>query len=107
MGTAELSGASLEKLAGDKSLSVIAVVTQPDKPKGRDLKLQPSAAKRYIPPCSDNLPPRVGTLQAFLPHHFDRKAKAQWPVWLRSLLLFRLHLACHHRRFAVRHSGEL
>jgi len=45
MGTAELSCASLESLAGDKTLSVVAVVTQPDKPKGRDLKLQPSPVK--------------------------------------------------------------
>jgi methionyl-tRNA formyltransferase len=45
MGTAELSCASLEKLAGEKSFSVNAVVTQPDKPKGRDLKLTPSPVK--------------------------------------------------------------
>ncbi len=45
MGTAELSCASLEKLAGDKKISVVAVVTQPDKPKGRDLKLMPSPVK--------------------------------------------------------------
>src|SRR5277367_5093047 len=43
MGTAELSCASLEKLA--EKFSVIAVVTQPDKPKGRDLKLQCSPVK--------------------------------------------------------------
>jgi methionyl-tRNA formyltransferase len=45
MGTAELSCASLESLASDKTLSVVAVVTQPDKPKDRDLKLQPSPVK--------------------------------------------------------------
>jgi methionyl-tRNA formyltransferase len=45
MGTAELSCASLETLAGDKAFSVAAVVTQPDKPKGRDLKLQPPPVK--------------------------------------------------------------
>ena len=45
MGTAELSCASLEKLARDGRFSVAAVVTQPDKPKGRDLKLQPSPVK--------------------------------------------------------------
>ena len=45
MGTAELSCASLEKLCGDKKFSVVAVVTQPDKPKGRDLKLTPSPVK--------------------------------------------------------------
>ena len=45
MGTAELSGASLEKIAADKNFLVTAVVTQPDKPKGRELKLQPSPVK--------------------------------------------------------------
>jgi methionyl-tRNA formyltransferase len=45
MGTAELSCASLEKLAADKNFSVLAVVTQPDKPKGRELKLTPSPVK--------------------------------------------------------------
>ena len=45
MGTAELSCASLESLARDEKFSVVAVVTQPDKPKGRDLKLQPSPVK--------------------------------------------------------------
>ncbi len=45
MGTAELSCASLEKLSCDPAFQVIAVVTQPDKPKGRDLKLTPSPVK--------------------------------------------------------------
>ncbi len=43
MGTAELSCASLEKLAG--KFSVVAVVTQPDKPKDRELKLTASPVK--------------------------------------------------------------
>jgi methionyl-tRNA formyltransferase len=45
MGTAELSCASLEKICNDKNFSVIAIVTQPDKPKDRDLKLSPSPVK--------------------------------------------------------------
>jgi methionyl-tRNA formyltransferase len=45
MGTAELSRASLERLADDENISVVAVVTQPDKPKGRELKLTPSPVK--------------------------------------------------------------
>jgi methionyl-tRNA formyltransferase len=45
MGTAELSCASLEKLAQELPFQIAAVVTQPDKPKGRDLKLQPSPVK--------------------------------------------------------------
>ena len=43
MGTAELSCASLESL--HREFQVVAVVTQPDKPRGRDLKLQPSPVK--------------------------------------------------------------
>jgi methionyl-tRNA formyltransferase len=45
MGTAELSCASLEKLARDKQFQIAAVVTQPDKPKGREMKLQFSPVK--------------------------------------------------------------
>jgi methionyl-tRNA formyltransferase len=45
MGTAELSCASLEKLARDDRFYVSAVVTQPDKPRGRELKLQPPPVK--------------------------------------------------------------
>src|ERR1039458_6846501 len=45
MGTAELSCASLAALAADEKFHVAAVVTQPDRPKGRDLKPQPSPVK--------------------------------------------------------------
>ncbi len=46
MGTAPLACASLGALArGAPGVEVITVVTQPDRPKGRDLKLQPSAVK--------------------------------------------------------------
>ena len=45
MGTAELACASLERLAMEQQFKVTAVVTQPDKPKGRDLKLQASPVK--------------------------------------------------------------
>ena len=45
MGTAELSCASMEKLAAGKPFQIAAVVTQPDKPKGRELKLTPSPVK--------------------------------------------------------------
>jgi methionyl-tRNA formyltransferase len=45
MGTAALSCASLEKLAASTECTVAAVVTQPDKPKGRDLKLTASPVK--------------------------------------------------------------
>ena len=45
MGTAELSCASLQGLAGEAKFQIAAVVTQPDRPKGRDLKPQPSPVK--------------------------------------------------------------
>ncbi|MBI3875121.1 MAG: methionyl-tRNA formyltransferase [Verrucomicrobia bacterium] len=46
MGTAELACASLEALAKEPSLQLLAVVTQPDKPRGRDLKLLPTHVKQ-------------------------------------------------------------
>jgi methionyl-tRNA formyltransferase len=45
MGTAELSCASLEKLACSQGFQITAVVTQPDRPKGRELKPQSSSVK--------------------------------------------------------------
>ena len=45
MGTAELSCASLSALLADDRFRVAAVVTQPDKPKGRNLEAQPSPVK--------------------------------------------------------------
>ena len=45
MGTAELSCASLEALARDPRFPIAAVVTQPARPKGRELKPQPSPVK--------------------------------------------------------------
>lgn len=45
MGTAQLSCDSLRALTESPGCQVVAVVTQPDRPKGRDLKLQPSPVK--------------------------------------------------------------
>ena len=45
MGTAELARPILERLSGTADIHVAAVVTQPDRPKGRELKLQPSPVK--------------------------------------------------------------
>jgi len=45
MGTAELSCVSLRRLMESPDFQVAAVVTQPDRPKGRDLKLQASPVK--------------------------------------------------------------
>lgn len=45
MGSAELACPCLEALARLPSHEIVAVVTQPDKPKGRDLKLSPPPVK--------------------------------------------------------------
>jgi methionyl-tRNA formyltransferase len=45
MGTPDLAKASLAALLRDPAFQIIAAVTQPDRPKGRDLKLQPSPVK--------------------------------------------------------------
>lgn len=45
MGSAALSCAPLEALMEDSGCEVVGVVTQPDRPKGRDLKLQPTPVK--------------------------------------------------------------
>lgn len=45
MGTPELAATSLETLLRQQGFEIVAVVTQPDRPKGRDLKLQPSPVK--------------------------------------------------------------
>src|SRR5262245_48442787 len=45
MGTAPLSCASLESLISWPGCRLQAVVTQPDRPKGRELRLQPSPVK--------------------------------------------------------------
>src|ERR1051325_11899099 len=45
MGTPPLAATVLRALLQEKSFHVVAAVTQPDQPKGRELKLQPSAVK--------------------------------------------------------------
>ena len=45
IGTAELAVASLRALLADASVEVVGVVTQPDRPQGRKLQLQPSPVK--------------------------------------------------------------
>jgi len=45
MGSAELACPGLRALVSNSQFKVIAVVTQPDRPKGRDLKLSPSPVK--------------------------------------------------------------
>ena len=45
-GTPELAATSLSALLRESAFQVVAVVTQPDRPKGRELKLQPSPVKQ-------------------------------------------------------------
>jgi methionyl-tRNA formyltransferase len=45
MGTPELARTCLAALLGESNFHVVSVVTQPDRPKGRDLKLQVSPVK--------------------------------------------------------------
>ena len=47
MGTAEIACRPLAALCAEKEFELIAAVTQPDRPRGRDLKLQPSAVKVF------------------------------------------------------------
>jgi methionyl-tRNA formyltransferase len=46
MGTAELACASLKALINAPDFELAGVVTQPDRPRGRDLKLQPTPVKQ-------------------------------------------------------------
>lgn len=46
MGTPELAATSLQALVAAPGWVVVAAVTQPDRPKGRDLRLQPSPVKQ-------------------------------------------------------------
>jgi methionyl-tRNA formyltransferase len=45
MGTADLACASLKALLASREFTIAAAVTQPDRPKGRDLKMQPPPVK--------------------------------------------------------------
>ena len=54
MGTPALAATSLNSLLAAPNLSVVAAVTQPDRPKGRALRLQPSPVKELA--LAANLP---------------------------------------------------
>ena len=67
MGAAELSCASLQALVASPGFQVVGVVTQPDRPKGRDLKLQPTPVKELA--LRDKVPvlqPEQARSEAFL-----------------------------------------
>lgn len=75
MGSAELACASLRALHETAAVEVLAVVTQPDKPKGRDLKPQPTpvgqlAAELQLPlhkPLKARSPEFIDTLNRLAP----------------------------------------
>jgi methionyl-tRNA formyltransferase len=78
-GTAELARASLAALSRCDGFEVAAVVTQPDKPKGRDLRLQPT-------------PVKAEALALGLPVHQPPKARAagfveQLAAWKPDLIV--------------------
>lgn len=50
LGTPEIARFCLEKLIRDEHFEVVGVVTQPDRPAGRSLKLMPSAVKKFVEP---------------------------------------------------------
>lgn len=54
MGTPEFAAVSLKALISSKSFEIIGVVTQPDQPKGRGMKLQASEVKKVAQ--QNNLP---------------------------------------------------
>jgi methionyl-tRNA formyltransferase len=67
MGAAELSCASLQALVACPQFQVVMVVTQPDRPKGRDLKLHPTPLKELA--LREHLPvlqPEKARNEAFL-----------------------------------------
>lgn len=74
-GTADLARPSLAALAADSAYQVAAVITQPDRPKGRELKLQPSPVKQealarglpVLQPERVKSPDFIGVLSALAP----------------------------------------
>jgi methionyl-tRNA formyltransferase len=54
MGTPPLAATVLDALLLEPRFNIVAVVTQPDQPRGRDLKLQPSAVKELA--LAKNIP---------------------------------------------------
>ena len=70
MGTADLAATVLRRLSADPRWQVILAVSQPDRPKGRDLALQPTPVKQ-------------AALEAGIP--VDQPAKARDPVFIERL----------------------
>ena len=70
MGTADLAATVLRRLSADPRWQVILAVSQPDRPKGRDLALQPTPVKQ-------------AALEVGIP--VDQPAKARDPVFIERL----------------------
>ena len=67
MGTAQLSCDSLRALIESPDSQIVTVVTQPDRPKGRNLKLLPSPVKELAQEASlPVLQPERAREEAFL-----------------------------------------
>ena len=85
MGTPELAAASLRALLAPPDLQIVAVVTQPDQPKGRGLHLQPSPVQQVA---------QQAGLPVLQPQRASRRivhrtiARSN-PAWLLSLLTAR------------------
>lgn len=75
MGSAPLACPSLEKLQAEKSNEVKAVITQPDRPKGRKLKMSPCAVKvlalkldvPVLTPLNVNTPESIESIRTLKP----------------------------------------
>lgn len=75
MGTPELARVSLAALLDDPGFEIVAVVTQPDRPKGRNLAVQPSPVKELatqrnlavLQPDTARAPAFLAQLRAFAP----------------------------------------
>jgi len=83
MGTPDLAAVCLEHLLTAKDLCVVGVVTQPDRPKGRDLKLTPPPVKELA--SRHNIPvlqPEKAREEGFL------KQLAEWQPELIAVAAF-------------------
>ena len=75
MGSAELACPCLDRLLANPADRVVGVVTQPDRPKGRSLKVAPCAVRAHVAtqdipvftPENVNAPDSVAALQALAP----------------------------------------
>ncbi len=85
LGTPDFAAASLQKLV-DNDINIVAVITAPDKPKGRGKKLGISAVKEYaLEACLDILQPTNLKSPAFVKELKSYRADLQIVVAFRML----------------------